>query len=78
MGQKKSKVAELTYEGFVEYLVQHAHQYWNVHKNFYEDKKNQTAIELTDSLVAWIKDVNEERSLRLNKKFFEKDGTDDP
>ena len=40
MGLKKSKVAELSYEGFVEYLVQHAHQYYNVHTNYLEKKEN--------------------------------------
>ena len=78
MGQKKSKVSELSFEGFVEYLVQHAHQYYNVHKNFFEKKKNMTAIELTNNLVDWIKNVNEERNLRLNRRHFENGGTVDP
>ena len=35
------------------------------------------AIELTDGLVNLIRDVNNERNLRLNKRYFD-GGTADP
>ena len=78
MGQKKSMVSELSFDGFVEYLLQHANQYFNVHLHMREKRKKQTAVELTESLVGWIRDVNEERNLRLNKRYFDKSGAEDP
>ena len=77
LGHQKNKVQELTLDAFVEYLVQHAHQYYNIHKSFLQDKKALTASELVTSLVAQMKDANEKYNLRFNKRYFEEAGTVD-
>ena len=75
---QKSKVSELSYEGFVEYLLQHAHQYFNVHRNLYENNEFMTAAELSKALVSWIRDVNTKKNLRLNQRYFDEAGTTNP
>ena len=78
MGVQKSKVSELSYDGFVEYLLQHAHQYFNVHRNLFENHEFMTAAELSKALVSAIRDVNDKKNLRLNQRYFDEAGTTNP
>jgi len=61
----ETKFSELSYEGFVEFLLQYAHSLWNDNT-----ARQLLAVELSEKLLEHLKHVNKERRLMISLKHF--------
>ena len=65
----ETKLPELTFDGFVEFLLQYAHQLWNMSQ--FGGEKPLLAIELSERLLTHIKQVNAEKRLMIPARHFQ-------
>ena len=64
----ESKLPELSFDGFVEFLIQYANTLWNGTLTSVE--KHLIAIELSERLLSHIKQVNKDKKLMFSLKHF--------
>ena len=64
----ETKLPELSFDGFVEFLLQYAHQLWNMTQ--FANEKPLLAIELSERLLEHIRQVNESKRLMIPTRHF--------